>query len=43
MLDLISQQNGIYEKYPLRNKLGSMRQMTDQSSAITSSGEINTT
>jgi RHS repeat-associated protein len=34
-LDLISQQTGINEEYPLRDALGSVRQMTDQSSAIT--------
>jgi RHS repeat-associated protein len=34
-LDLVSQQTGIYEEYPLRDALGSVRQMTDQSSAIT--------
>jgi hypothetical protein len=34
-LDLISQQTGINEEYPLRDALGSIRQMTDQSSAIT--------
>jgi RHS repeat-associated protein len=33
-LDLVSQQTGIYEEYPLRDALGSVRQMTDQSSAI---------
>jgi RHS repeat-associated protein len=31
----VSQQTGIYEEYPLRDALGSVRQMTDQSSAIT--------
>ncbi|MHC1781848.1 MAG: hypothetical protein AB9891_03610 [Anaerolineaceae bacterium] len=34
-LELVSQQTGIYEEYPLRDALGSVRQMTDQSSAIT--------
>ncbi|MHC1781850.1 MAG: RHS repeat domain-containing protein [Anaerolineaceae bacterium] len=34
-LDLVSQQTGINEEYPLRDALGSVRQMTDQSSAIT--------
>jgi RHS repeat-associated protein len=36
-LDLVSQQTGIYEEYPLRDALGSVRQVTDQSSAITGS------
>ncbi len=36
-LDLVSQQTGIYEEYPLRDTLGSVRQVTDQSSAITGS------
>jgi hypothetical protein len=34
-LDLVSQQTGIYEEYPLRDAFGSIRQVTDQSSAIT--------
>jgi RHS repeat-associated protein len=34
-LDLVSQQTGINEEYPLRDELGSVRQVTDQSSAIT--------
>ncbi len=33
-LDLLSQSDGIYEDYPLRDALGSVRQVTDPSSGI---------
>jgi hypothetical protein len=34
-LDLVNEQVGIYEEYPLRDALESVCQMTDQPSAIT--------